>query len=129
MNEASLKGSLVAEGRTALTGYVVCRHEDRFTSGYPDISVDGNYRTSWWEVKFANPDFASTGIQELTMKRKARAAWFAGYIIYDSITKRVFIVHPDNLETWSSKFLERFPGYNHKAVVEYIRQVHERTER
>ena len=82
MNEASLKQALVALMRAELAPFVIFRHEDRITSGIPDISVTGNRHTSWWEVKFANPDFKCPGIQELTALRLAAAGHACFFVIY-----------------------------------------------
>lgn len=108
-----------------LPGYVCQRHEDRFTSGWPDISVTGNGHTSYWEVKHATPDWKSNGIQELTMLRLAHASFCARYIFYyeKQDAKRTLIVHPDNLKSLDSD--EETVGFDHKWLVAFIEKVHE----
>lgn len=124
MNEAILKGTLVDILRANLQGFVVIRHEDRFTHGIPDISVTGNKITTWWEVKYANPDFKSKGIQDLTLLR-LHLAGYANFIIYkDKKVKRVYIV-PPNLITFSTADWPNYAeGFNHLWVVEEVRKLH-----
>lgn len=122
--EAELKAKLMKELRSLLPGYVHQRHEDRFSSGWPDISVSGNGKTSWWEVKHADPKWASKGIQELTCLRLAVTSFCCRYIFYHERegVKRTLIVHPNNLrellpEAWCN-------GFNQRWLAEYIREVH-----
>jgi len=126
MNEAILKAALVQETRAALKQAVVFRHEDKFTHGIPDMSVTYNGHISWWEAKYADPKFASRGIQELTMLRLNRAA-HARYVVYweQKHDKRTYIVEPahigQSVDLWPN-FVE---GFNHTFVVEYIRRHHQ----
>jgi hypothetical protein len=124
MNEATLKAELVKIARAAMNGYVIIRHEDRGTYGIPDISATGNGKTSWWEAKFANPDFNSKGIQDLTMLRLANVG-LARYIIYE-ITKEkdkfVHIVHPRDLAKWRESG-EMSVGFDHLWVISKIKEV------
>lgn len=57
MNEATCKAALVKLLRAAVrpAGGIVYRHEDTFTGGIPDISVNLDGRTVWAEVKFDKP--------------------------------------------------------------------------
>jgi len=97
MNEAAFITHLTGHLRKA-TKFVVFKHADRFTHGVPDISMTGNSVTSWWELKVADPEFDSPGIQELTMIRLA-AGGCARYLIYSHGTIR--IVEPRNLRNWN----------------------------
>lgn len=49
--------------------------------GTPDFTLNGEKRTSWWEVKHATPNFDSQVIQEVTCQRLARTS-VCWYIIY-----------------------------------------------
>lgn len=57
MNEATAKAALCKVLRAAVrpAGGVVYRHEDTFTGGIPDISVNLDGRTVWAEVKLNRP--------------------------------------------------------------------------
>lgn len=123
--ETPLKAALMKVMRTELPRFVVMRHEDRWTSGIPDFSVDGAGRTSWYEVKHADPEFDSEGIQELTCLRLAVAS-YCRYVIYyenkDGAEKRTMIVHPKHLHALIPE--ASVPGYSHAFVAAYIRRVH-----
>jgi hypothetical protein len=51
LTEAYLKAQLVLSCRKMMPGCVVFRHEDKFRSGVPDLSVTWWCRTAWAEVK------------------------------------------------------------------------------
>lgn len=99
MTEATLKSALVKELRTSCPFAVVLRHEDKITSGIPDMSFTDGGSTSWWEAKLANPGFKSKGIQELMMLRLGRRGK-AFYIIWDIPRDFTFIVQPPDLSRY-----------------------------
>lgn len=94
-------------------------------AGIPDIHVAGGGLAAWYEVKHATPTFESTGIQELTCLRLARAC-YCRYIIYhedaQGQNKRTLIVHPSEIH--SLKPEEEARGFDHQFVVEFIRRKH-----
>lgn len=57
MNEATCKAALCKLLRASVVprGGIVYRHEDTFTGGIPDISVNLGGRTVWAEVKLSRP--------------------------------------------------------------------------
>jgi hypothetical protein len=120
--EAEYKSSLMRELRATLK-CVALRHEDRFTSGIPDISVTMGGRTSWWEAKHAQPSITSEGIQELTMLRLA-ACGYARYIIWEERrgSKRTLIVHPKRLKTMEPDVF--IVGFDMRWLVDQIRLAH-----
>jgi len=125
MNESILKSQLVKLARDTMPGFVIIRHEDRITSGIPDISISGNKKTTWLEVKYGTPKFASKGIQELMCNRLAIAAFACYYVIYleRSGEKWTHIVHPrdvGNEEHW----LHFTSGFNHQFVIDSIKKEH-----
>jgi hypothetical protein len=107
-------------------GVIAFRIEDTTTSGYPDIYVGANLKSTWWEVKLADPDFDSKGIQELTALRLNQYAGYCRYIIYreeaDGSHKRVSICHPSLIS--DETLQETVGGHNHDWVVEYILRAH-----
>jgi CRISPR/Cas system-associated exonuclease Cas4 (RecB family) len=123
-NEAALKTKLGLEFKK-LEGFVWQRHEDVRTAGIPDGSLTGWGLDSWIEVKHGTPDFDSTGIQELTMLRLARAG-YARYVIYleeqDCSVRRTLIVHPKNLKSLDAEVW--LPGFDHERVAEFFRRRH-----
>jgi hypothetical protein len=128
--ESSLKLKLVTALKAWCPEFVLLRHEDYITSGIPDLSVTGNGRTTWWEVKHGTPDFESKGIQELTLKRLARAG-YARYIIFkensDGSNKRIFIVHPDKIGNWevAEEGVVGWLGFDYKTLALHIRSEHQ----
>ena len=124
MSETKLKAKLVEKLRKELPKFVIYTHQD-MASGIPDLSINGNGRISWWELKFADPDFDSTGIQELDMLRLAANNVFAGYVIYEDIggNQRTRIVHPKDFRKWDTSG-EVVKGINHDWVIEKIKQEH-----
>src|SRR6266702_4491645 len=125
MNEAALKAELTKTARELLQGFVVLRHEDKSTYGIPDLSITGCWKTSWLEVKFANPDFNSKGIQDLTLRRLSHVglAYYVVYQIDKDKDKFVHIVHPRDLVDWVAKGEMRI-GFDHLWVIEKIRESH-----
>ena len=121
--EARLKATLMKELREHLLGAVTLRHEDRFTSGIPDISVTWHGRTTWWECKHATPSLVSQGIQELTLLRLA-AAGHARYIVWQERrgVRRTMIVHPNRLRDLETE--TTCPGFDMSWLVEQIRLAH-----
>lgn len=123
--ESVLKSALMQTIKAQLPDFIAIRHEDVRTSGTPDISLTGLRRTAWIEVKHGTPRFESTGIQELTMLRLARAG-FARYLIYqedkNGESRRTLIVHPRNLGSLTPE--ASCEGFNHRWVVEYFREAH-----
>jgi len=129
MNEQRLVSSLTDLLRVKLHHSLVTKHSERIvggTVGVPDVSVNCNRDTSWWEVKYADPTFTSHGRQELTMLMLANYSHHARYIIYEKVgkVKRSYIVHPSNLAVWNTTFEHIFEGFNHEAIVNYIKKVH-----
>lgn len=133
MNEAKLKSELMAVLRPHIPGAVCLRHEDKLTSGIPDISVTWGNRTSWWEVKYADPRLESKGIQDVTMMKLAGAGT-ANYIIYYEFhdLQRVIIAEPrmvisntgERVNDWMTHAISA-SGFDHKWVAGHIRGVHE----
>lgn len=116
MTEGQLNQALVAALRQRLTHAVVFKLADRWTTGIPDISVDWHHRHIWIEVKFADPDFTSTGAQELTMTRLARhgEAW---YIIYENVPRGVYLVAPEHFAHWKTHATWHGTEFDHDGVI------------
>jgi len=125
MTEATLKAGLVKALRQEMPWWVVIRHEDRFRSGVPDLSLTGNGRTSWWEVKFANPYFESKGIQHLTLLQLAKEG-VARYLIYSIYEgkKSTHIVRPQSIDVWRADRESVVDGFNHVAGIAYMKGLH-----
>lgn len=126
MTEASLTSALVKLAREQLRGAVVLKHADSFTYGIPDLSVTWHGKTTWWEVKFADPGLQSSGVQDKVCMQLA-AAGFCRYIVYHLLrdTKRTLIVHPKDLADWRGVPAECWcTGFDHRWVLQHIRAAH-----
>lgn len=123
--EAKFKGELVKLIRIELPTFVVIRHEDHFTHGIPDISVTGNKKTLWIEIKFANPNFKSKGIQEVTMLRLS-ARGHAFYVIYRQTKEKeeyTYVVDPKEIGSDINSWINYVPNFDHAWVIENIKFV------
>jgi hypothetical protein len=123
MTEASLKSDLVRLLRHELLGSIVFRHEDKLTSGIPDISVTWRGMTVWLEAKFLNPSFYSKGIQTLTLRRLASAG-HCFYVLYrkEGTKFTTNIIGPHSIlenviegGEWTSD------GINHQLIVDFLK--------
>jgi len=123
VNEKTLVGQLKTTLLIDLPGSVVIKHADAFTSGVPDLSVTWKGKTSWLEIKYANPEIIERKIQNLMMKRLSiqGSAW---YVIYDCVENRTVIVNPLHLETWRFNSIATAVVFNHVVVATFIRSIH-----
>lgn len=126
MTEADLKQTLVKLLRSRAPHFVVFRHEDVSIAGVPDMSVTGYGVTTWWECKHATPYVRSSDLQEIRMRQLAGAGFAARYIIWSERKdiKRTLIVHPRFFEEWETHYEREWPGFNHRAVVDYLIDLH-----
>ena len=121
--ENAIKATLIMEGRKAFPGWCIFPHQDIITHGIPDISWTGNRHTAWTELKYADPNFNSKGIQELNMLKLVRQGIWARYIIYYEVgtIKRTYLVHPHAIGLGFGDWLDVVDGHNHQWVIEKIR--------
>jgi hypothetical protein len=124
MNETTIVSRAVSVMKAELKSFVVFKHADRFRSGIPDVSVSGNGFTSWWEFKYADPDFDSRGIQELTMLRLDHAS-YARYVIFcEDKVRQVLIVEPSKIGTWGTEYELRISRFDYGLVAAHIHSIH-----
>lgn len=126
--EAVYKSTLMKHVRRAfpVPEWITFRHEDRWTSGIPDISITGNRATSWWEVKHGDPKIVSKEIQDLTCKRLEAAGHACYHIIFrddgDGEDKITLIVRPRYLESLTAEVTA--DGFNYAAILDFMRSMH-----
>ena len=125
MNEKSLVLALVKVLRVELQNCVIFKHADRVTAGIPDLSVTWRRRTTWLEVKYANPKVVDRGLQNFVMKQLAISG-SAYYVIYDVPGSRTLIVRPSEIEgnLWKTLLQANAPGFDHHLVSWFIKQLH-----
>jgi hypothetical protein len=132
MNEQTLKRGLMAVIKKAFPTSVSLRHEDRFTHGIPDLSLSLREKTSWWEVKLADPQCQSKEIQR-HMCQRLNAASYCRYVIYqfeipqgrNKRPRQIRIVPPLDFDAWANVgIVVSEDAFNHYGVVKYMAQVH-----
>lgn len=107
------------------------RHEDVRSVGYPDLSLTGSGRTTWWEFKHAMPKLKANEAgskQHLCMMRLEQLG-FARYIIWledEEGKQSTLIVCPQYLADFRSKATIIIAGYAMKGVVEWMKLANER---
>lgn len=106
-----------------LPGPIILKHADGMTSGTPDVSMDFNRITTWWEFKHGPKIKWAHGLQQLTCQRLARAT-HCEVVLYeekeidDVVQKRTVILTPDEVEVTA------IDGFNHRFVMDYIWRTH-----
>lgn len=121
MKEQEPKAALSKYLRENLRGAVILRIEDHFTHGLPDTLIFWRQKGLAIEVKFADPDFKSKGIQELTMNRIALAS-FAFYVVYYCVNevKRTYIVETKDIGLPIGEWDHFTEGFDHNFVAQEI---------
>lgn len=125
--EAELKSEFFAELKRQLPDFLLLAQA---SAGAPDKALVGAGRTSFLEFKHATPDFLSPGLQELFCCRLA-VQGFCRYVIWwegaSGLGKRTMVVHPRKVHERTGWLLdpeEVTPGFDHKWLVDYVKQVH-----
>ena len=134
--EAALRREFHRSLKLYLPSYKLVSVQDIRTSGTPDDNINGNGRSTWWELKHATPRFDDSGIQLLTCMQLA-ATSFCRYIIWwesaSGLGKKTMIVHPNKVREardagrWLFEPEEVVPGFDMRFLVAYVRTVHEQS--
>lgn len=120
MDEKKLTAALSKRLR-AVDGAVVIRHSETFLVGIPDLSFTWNGKTTWLEVKYANPGLKDRKAQHLMLLRLAEAgeAW---YVVYTG--DRTYVVAPRRLGLKETDFAAASDGHDHDLVAEFLVRRH-----
>ena len=124
VNEASVRRDLMQMIRRVLSpAAVALRHEDLYTRGIPDLSITVNGKTSWWEIKYADPSYRKDAVQQhICQKLEEQGYW--RYVIYHWASPRcIRVVRPTQIDQWRTGG-DVIPEFNHRAMVRYISEVH-----
>ena len=148
MRERSVNIELMTVARRWLPGVHIIKHCDKFTVGVPDNSFSWAGSTSWLEIKVLRGnktvhDELGPGQLETCQKLEQQTGrcWIVAYRFRD---KRVLIYRPTALargelpdttppplkkwddigrRAWGGAI--HFEGFDHRSVVELIRQTHD----
>jgi hypothetical protein len=107
--------------------FVIRKHADYATSGDPDLSITGNGKTTWWEVKHATPRVKGTELQRVKAVKLAIAG-YCRYIVYERSRHGAFtnIVHPRDINpdgTFAAEALAAGEA-NYVFVLKFVKQIH-----
>ena len=111
---------------------VAIRHEDRYTHGIPDLSLSLRGRTTWWEIKYADPACITKGVQQHLCQR-LDAENFCRYIIYQrgiptgrkARPRAIRIVRPSDMDCWQLAGVTVEEGsFDHWGLVQYMARIH-----
>ena len=133
VTEATLKRELMRSLQTLLPDAVALRHEDRFISGIPDLSITFQGKTSWWECKYADPFCISSQLQRHLCACLARHGSWCQYIIFqrgiarpvDPRPRQIRVVNPEDFDQWD--YLGRVLSdgrFDFHSLVRYFQEVH-----
>jgi hypothetical protein len=103
------------------------KHADKITSGVPDFTHTARKKTSWWEVKWANPYVDTQGDQHLNCLQLA-AYGDCWYIIFgmDKGEPYTAIAAPKDVDRKEGTFVAttRVSGHDYDFVLNFMRSVH-----
>jgi hypothetical protein len=129
--EDDIKQAFWARFKVLYPAYFVLSHQEVRKAGYPDNSVSGYAKTSWWEFKHATPNFLSPMIQEMTCARLARFSYCRYIIFYESREQlQTLIYHPrmilgnKGVFKLLGEFEVCFNGFAFDDVAAFINNVH-----
>jgi hypothetical protein len=128
-SESALTSPLIKALDAAMLGAEVIKHNDRFTFGIPDISVNWQ-STAWLEIKATETERLEHHKywqkQLITCRRLERATHRCWFVVYREMQgiKETIIIRPR--EVFDDRRLglaeEVFVGFNHKAVAEFVKE-------
>ena len=125
VTEATVRRSLMKTFKTSCPTAVTIRHEDLFTKGIPDLSVSYDGKTSWWEIKYANPSCTTTKIQQFVCDDLNDHGFLCRYIIFREDPRQIRVVHPHAFRDWKTTGLVISEGaFDYQALVDYIKRIH-----
>jgi len=125
INEAKLTLALVKALKKGLPGYVIIKHHDQITAGVPDISVTGRRKTTWLELKYANPGIIARGIQD-KMMRDLGVAGSAFYVVYraNKLGRGAIGTTTEVCVPGAESYIRCSAGIDHEMVVDFIARLH-----
>tara|TARA_R110000824_G_scaffold2652_4_gene12292 strand:+ start:189 stop:599 length:411 start_codon:yes stop_codon:yes gene_type:complete len=132
VNETTIKRGLMDALKKHAPGAVALRHEDLYTAGIPDLSITLNGRTSWWEIKYADPHTRSSKVQKYLCGRLDEEG-ICRYVIYqrgiphpqNPRQRQIRMVKPADVDHWKHCGKVISEGvFDHVALVTEIQRIH-----
>jgi hypothetical protein len=128
VDEAELRRKLMPWFARLMPDAATRRLEDRFLAGVPDVLIVRK-GTTFLEVKYAVPHIIGRDVQTIKCMELA-VAGSCYYVIYFKPSARsseewTIMATPFQVKegVWQSKNLLCVPGFDHEAVVEFVRRL------
>jgi len=108
VTEATVRRDLMRQLQIQIPAAVAIRYEDRFTKGLPDLSVSYNGRTSFWEVKYADPHCVTSKVQHYLCTQLDTQGFHCRYLIFQrgiarprsARPRQIRVVKPADFDQW-----------------------------
>jgi hypothetical protein len=134
MTEATVRRTLRLAIQEHLPDAVALRYEDRFTRGLPDLSISYRGKTSFWEIKYADPYFRTSKVQHHLCEQLDIRGYHCRYIIFQrgiarpttARPRQIRVVKPSDIDHWTHLGLVISTGrFDHAALVAHFATVHQ----
>jgi hypothetical protein len=133
VNEATVRRTLQLAIQKHLPDATALRYEDRYTKGIPDLSISYNNQTSFWEIKYADPYFATSKVQHYLCEQLDTKGFSCRYVIFqrgiarpkNPRPRQIRIVKPRDISHWQHLgFVISTGRFDYQALVAHILAVH-----
>ena len=130
VTEVTVRRDLKKALQARLPNAMILRHEDLYTSGIPDLSISYAGKTSWWEIKYADPHCKTTRIQQHTCTQLNLQGFCCRYIIFrrelgDLWPRQIRVCTPADFQDWQFLGTVISEGsFDYDALVDYIMRIH-----
>ena len=133
MTEATVRRDLMRQLQIQIPAAVAIRYEDRFTKGLPDLSISYNGRTSFWEIKYADPRCVTSKVQHYLCTQLDTQGFHCRYLIFqrgigrptNPRPRQIRVVKPQDFDHWDRLGLVLSDGlFDYAAVGDHFLTVH-----
>jgi hypothetical protein len=133
VTEGSVRRVLMDAIHTKLPEAVALRFEDRYTKGIPDLALALNGKTSFWEIKYADPHCMTSRVQHYLCEQLDSHAFHCRYLIFqrgiprapNARPRQIRIVSPHDFKDWKYLGLVISEGkFDYDALIKHFKQVH-----
>lgn len=130
VTEVTVRRDLMKAFRQHLPEALTLRHEDLYTAGIPDLSVSHAGKTSWWEIKYADPYCKTTRIQQHTCTQLDTQGFCCRYLVFrrghnGKWPRQIRVLAPEDFHCWRHLGIVVSTGaFDYVALVDYIKKLH-----
>ena len=128
-----MRRDLMRQLQIQIPAAVAIRYEDRYTKGIPDLSVSYHGRTSFWEIKYADPRCVSSKVQRYMCAQLDTQGFHCRYLIFqrgiarptNPRPRQIRVVKPADFDHWDRLGLVLSDGlFDYAAVGDHFLTVH-----